>query len=170
MGELLTWTHVKSIELIWNGLQLFEIIWNNLRCGNRLKSLELHWKYVSIVWIHLKAFEIVWNLSKSVDIIWTNLKSLKITWTHEITRGKKSNLLKQEEKRESACPDVFNALPPGNPLVRTHARHQTISRLRGACMKANSLPTTSDLTTTLLTLDTNKAAGRKSAEEGRNSG
>ena len=46
----------------------------------------------------------------------------------------------QKWKRENVQHDVWDAFPPDTGSAPTHARHETISRLRGGgCLKANSL-------------------------------
>ena len=54
----------------------------------------------------------------------------------------KKNVRKRE--RDRAADEIWDAFPFGMGFVRTQVRNDTVSRLRGACLKAYSLPPTSN--------------------------
>ena len=84
---------------------------------------------------------------------WTHLDSLDLL-DHTREKGRPPTPQREKGKapggkgkRENVEHEVLAPFPPSIPFARTHARHETISRFGGACLKADSLPPTSDLYT-----------------------
>ena len=162
----LTWTHLEPLGFRTQ-LDIHGFIWSHL------DSLGLGWAYLGslgLIGLTRIYLGITWD---SLGLTWTHLDALGPTRTHwiietkEITRileiirkyqGKMERVVSQG-KRERPARHKEKGKVPAHVLAeispdlahrahaRTHARHETISLLRGACLKAISLPPTSDVYT-----------------------
>ena len=124
----------------------------------------IHWDSLGFTWIRLDALGLTWSHCDSSGLTWIqlhslgltwtylNLDSLRLTWTHldsleltDLTEGNgKSH--RAERGKGNGAPDVRDAFAPGIGPARTHA-HTTRNDFPvtgGPCLKANSLPPTSD--------------------------
>ena len=129
----LTWTHLDSLGLTWTHLDSLGFIWTHLDS-------------LGFTWIHLDSLGLTWTHLDSLDLTWIHQDSLRFTRIHQNSLREKGKAIESKGKREMARITFEMHFHLAQAFARTHARHETISRLRGACLKANSLPPTSDLT------------------------
>ena len=133
-----TWFYWFSCGLTWLHLVSFCFTWYHL------VSLGFTWISLGLTWTHL-------THSGSLGLTWIHLHSLGLTGTHcthSTIQGKREDLPVQKGKgkgltRYDCTPTPLHIQTPR--VARTHARNETMSRLRGAGLKADSLPQTSDI-------------------------
>ena len=137
------WIHLDSLEFTWTLLGSFGFTWTH---RIHLDPVGLTWTHLDslgLIWIHLDSPGLTWIHLDSLELIWTHLDSFGFTSIYVREKGKPSAL---KGKRESPAAGF---LPRSDyatrPRVRTHERNETISRFRGASLKANSSPPTSDI-------------------------
>ena len=135
LGSLgLTCNHFDSHGITWIHLDAIGITWTHLDS-------------LGITWTHLESLGFTWNHLESLGITWIHLDSLGITWTkgNGDWQGKRESLPRPKGKREN--PRMrFEAHSHLTITARTHARTKRNDfPVRGACLKADSLPPTSDI-------------------------
>ena len=169
----LTWSHLVSFGLTWFQMVSLGFIWSHLVSlaftWSHLVSLGLTWFHLvslGLTWSHFDfTFVSLWfNFGLTSILLWSHVYLTLISlWFHIdfmlirreslVHEGKGKAYDKREKgkaggvkgKRERHRPGIWSGIRLGNQTARTHARHETISRSGGACLKANSLPPTSDL-------------------------
>jgi hypothetical protein len=148
----LTWIHLDSLGLTWSHLDSLGFTWTHL---DSLGPIWMHFDSFGITWTHLHSPGFTRTLLGSLGLTWIHLDSLGFTRTHSESLGlarphwnslrEKGKAIRGKRERQMLRMRFeMHFHLASAPRARTHDTKR-FPGYGGACLKANSLPPTSDI-------------------------